>query len=189
MRNHILAACPKTELWQDRDFLNLWAAQTVSAFGSRITRTALPIVAILMIDATPTEIGLLSALSVGPSALVGLLLGGWIDRSTKRTVLIGTDLIRGILLLTVPLAALFKILAIEQLYVVAASVGALTAVFQIADHAYLPALIGRHQLVEGNTKLETTDAVAEVGGPSLAGVLVDMISEVVPLVWTGWQRS
>jgi MFS transporter len=176
MRNHILAAWPKTGLWQHREFLNLWGAQTVSAFGSRITRTALPIVAILTIDATPTEIGLLSAISVAPAVFVGILLGGWIDRSPKRNVLIGTDLTRRALLLTVPLAAWFKILAIDQLYLVVGCIGALTAVFQIADHAYLPVLVGRQQLVDGNTKLEITDAVAEIGGPSLAGVLVEIVS-------------
>ena len=183
MRAHISRALPTTGLWQDRGFLNLWAAQTVSAFGSRITRTALPIVAILTIDATPTEIGLLSALSVAPAVLVGVLLGGWIDRSPKRAILIGTDLIRGGLLLTIPLAAWFNLLIIEQLYLVTAVVGALSVAFEIAHHAYLPALVGRGQLVEGNTKLEATDAVAEVGGPSLAGVLVYMLTAPITILF------
>jgi hypothetical protein len=153
MRAYISSAWPKTGLWRDREFLNFWAAQTISAFGSRITRTALPIVAILTLDASPTKLGILSALSILPGVLVGLLLGGWIDRSPKRRILIGTDLIRGLLLMAVPLAAWLKILAVWQLYLLAATVGTLTLISQIADHAYLPTLIGQRQLIEGNTKL------------------------------------
>lgn len=166
----------KSGLWQDREFLKLWSAQTVSALGSRITRTALPIVAVLMLSAPPTEIGILSAVSVAPAVFVGLLLGGWIDRSKKRNILIGADLVRGVLLITIPMAAWFGSLTVQQLYFVAGASGALTVIFQIADHAYLPALIGYHQLVEGNAKLQTTDAVAEVGGPSAAGVLIRLVT-------------
>jgi hypothetical protein len=114
---------------------------------------------------------------------VGLLLGGWIDRSPKRAILIGTDLVRGALLLTIPVAAWFNLLAIAQLYFVTATVGALSVLFEIADHAYLPMLVGRNQLIEGNTKLEATDALAEVGGPSLAGILVYVVTAPITILF------
>ena len=167
---------PTAGLWRHRDFLHLWSAQAISAFGSRISRTALPMVALLTIDAEPYQIGLLAALAVAPGVLVGLFLGGTIDRSRKRPLLVGCDLVRAALLLTVPMAAWFDLLSMLQLYLVAAGVGAATTLFQITDNTYLPALIGRRDLVEGNAKLEATDAVAEVGGPSLAGLLVEWLT-------------
>ena len=163
-------------LWRHGDFMRLWSAQAISAFGSRISRTALPIVALLTVDATPAQIGFLSALAVAPGILVGLLLGGRIDRSAKRPMLVFCDLLRAVLLFTVPAAAWLDVLSMTQLYLVAAGVGAATTLFQIADNTYLPVLIGKAQLTEGNAKLEATDAVAEIGGPSAGGILVDLLT-------------
>ena len=167
---------PAGPLWRHGDFLKLWAAQVTSAFGGRISRTVLPVIALLTIDASPAQIGVLSALSVAPGVLVGLLLGGFVDRAAKRRLLIGADLVRAALLFTVPLAAWLGWLSMAQLYLVAAGVGAASVLFQIADNAYLPALIGKSNLVEGNAKLESTDAVAEIGGPSLAGLLIEIVT-------------
>src|SRR5262245_1981439 len=89
-----------SNLWRHRDFLRLWAAQSVSALGSRFTRTALPVIAVLAVDGSPLQLGLLSALSVGPGAIAGILLGGRIDRSAKRPLLIAADLVRALLVLT-----------------------------------------------------------------------------------------
>lgn len=173
---------PSSGLWRHGDFLKLWSAQAVSAFGSRISRTALPMVALLTIGAEPWQIGLLAALAVAPGVLVGLLMGGWIDRSRKRPLLIGSDLIRASLLFTVPLAAWFDLLSMAQLYIVAGGVGAATTLFAITDNTYLPALIGKRDLTEGNARLEATDAIAEVGGPSLAGVLVEWLTAPVAIL-------
>jgi MFS family permease len=167
---------PRGGLWRHGDFLRLWSAQAISAFGSRISRTALPIVALLTVDATPAQIGILSALAVAPGILVGLLMGGRIDRSAKRPMLVLCDLLRAALLFTVPIAAWFDLLSMGQLYIVAAGVGAATTLFQIADNTYLPVLIGKSQLTEGNAKLEATDAIAEIGGPSAGGILVDLLT-------------
>src|SRR5690554_70813 len=100
---------PTGGLWRHPDFLRLWAAQIFSAFGSRVTRTALPMIAILTIDAAPTQIAVLSALAVAPGIIVGLLLGGRVDRSEKRPLLIGADLVRAFLVVTVPIAAWFEL--------------------------------------------------------------------------------
>lgn len=167
---------PRHGLWRHVDFMRLWAAQAISAFGSRISRTALPIVALLVVGALPWEIGILSALAVAPGILVGLLLGGRIDRSAKRPMLVFCDLMRAALLFTVPVAAWCDVLSMAQLYIVAAGVGACSTLFQIADNTWLPVLIGREHLTEGNAKLEATDAVAEIGGPSVGGILVDLLT-------------
>ena len=126
---------------------------------------------------------MLTALSMAPGVLVGLLLGGRIDRRAKRPLLIGADLVRAGLLLTVPLAAWLGRLGMGQLYVVAALAGAATTLFQIADKAYLPALIGKDRLIEGNSKLESTEAVAEIVGPGLGGLLVQAITAPAAIVF------
>ena len=170
-------------LWRHGDFLNLWGAQSISALGSRITRTALPILAVLTIHASAEQVAMLTALSMAPGVLVGLLLGGRIDRRAKRPLLIGADLVRAGLLLTVPLSAWLGRLGMGQLYIVAALAGAATTLFQIADRAYLPALIGKDRLVEGNSKLESTEAVAEIVGPGLGGLLVQAITAPAAIVF------
>src|SRR5215831_17965323 len=173
---------PQGGLWREADFLRLWSAQAISALGSRITRTALPILAVLSIGAGADEIAVLSAVAVAPGVLVGLAMGGRVDRRAKRPLLIGADLIRAGLLLTVPLAAWLGQLGMGQLYLVAALGGAATTLFQIADNAYLPALIGKDRLLEGNAKLEATEAVAEIAGPGLGGILVQAITAPLAIV-------
>lgn len=168
-------------LWRHRDFLHLWSAQAVSAFGSRITRTALPVIAVLLVTEDPIEIAILSALGVLPGIVVGLFAGGFIDRRPKRPILVAADLVRAVLVFSVPIAAWFSELTMSQLYVVAALVGAASAVFRLADNAYLPALIGREALIEGNSKLETTESIAEIGGPGLAGILIQWLTAPVAM--------
>ena len=170
-------------MWLHDDFLKFWAAQAVSGFGSRNSRTVLPVVALLTIDASPAEIGILSALSVAPGVLVGLLMGGRVDRSAKRPLLIGADLVRAALLFTIPIAHWLDLLFMHQLYAVAAGVGAASTLFQMTDNAYLPALIGKPRLLEANAKLEATDAIAEIGGPSIAGILIEIVTAPVAIVF------
>jgi MFS family permease len=172
---------PTGGLWRHPDFLRLWAAQAASAFGSRVTRTALPILAILTVGATPTEVAVLSALGVAPGVLVGLWAGGRVDRTARRPLLVGADLVRALLILTIPAAAWLGALSMAQLYAVAAAVGAATTLFQIADNSFLPALVGRDLLVEGNARLEATDSIAEAAGPGIAGVLVQWLTAPVAL--------
>jgi predicted MFS family arabinose efflux permease len=173
---------PSGGLWHEADFLKLWSAQGISAVGSRITRTALPILAVLTIGASANQIAALSAVAVALGVFVGLAMGGRVDRRAKRPLLIGADLIRAALLLTVPLAAWLGHLGMVQLYLVAALAGAATTLFQIADKAYLPALIGKNRLIEGNSKLEATEAIAEITGPGLGGILVQAITAPLAIV-------
>ena len=145
-------ARPSGGLWGETDFLKLWSAQAISAVGSRITRTALPILAVVTLGASVGQVAILSALSMAPGVIVGLAMGGRVDHRAKRPMLIGTDLLRAALLLTVPLAAWLGRSSMGQLYAVAALTGAASTLFQIADNASLPALIGRDRLVEANSE-------------------------------------
>ncbi len=172
---------PSGPLWRHGDFLKLWAAQSVSDFGARITREGLPLAAVLTLRATPAQLGLLAALTLGPSLLVGLTAGGLVDRSRRRSILIGADLVRALVLASVPLAAFLHWLSIGQLYGAAFVVGAASVLFDIADHAYLPGLIDRGLLVEANAKLGVTESVAEMGGPALAGLLVQTLTAPVAI--------
>jgi hypothetical protein len=158
------------------DFGFLLAAVGVSAVGSRITRTALPMAAILALDATPLQLGWLSVLGVLPGALVAWWAGAWIDRRSRRAVLVGADWARALLIATIPLAALYGALTLLQLGVVAALVCMATVLFEIADHAYLPVIVPPGQLVSANSKRETVDSLAEITGPPLGGVLVQWLT-------------
>lgn len=169
-------------LWRHADFMRLWAAQTISAFGSRITRTALPIIAVATLGESELMIGVLASLSLAPGALLALFAGGLVDRGYKRRVLIAADVIRAAAVASLTLAWGIGVLTIGHVFVVAALVGAASTLFQIADVAYLPSLIGRNQLVEGNAKLESTEAIAEVSGPASAGVLIAALGAPLAVV-------
>ncbi|HWA92233.1 MAG TPA: MFS transporter [Rhizomicrobium sp.] len=171
-------------LWRDAGFLRLWAAQAVSSFGARIAREGFAMAAILSIHATPAELGLLAALARGPGAVVGLFAGGFVDRSSRRQVMIACDLARTALILTVPVAAWMQLLSMPQLYAVGALVGAASVLFEIADHAFLPSLIQSEHLLEGNAKLGTTEAIAEIGGPAAAGTLFQLFTAPFAMLGT-----
>jgi predicted MFS family arabinose efflux permease len=180
-------------LWAHTDFRRLWAAQAVSAFGDRVTRTALPIVAISSLGASASAVSVLSAMTVAPGVVIALFAAGYIDRARKRPLLIAMDVVRAALLATLPAAAILGVLTMAQLVIVAAFTGAAGAAFVIAKSAYLPRLVAVEQLVEGNTKLQTTEAVAEVAGPSVAGFLIQAVSAPIAIVvdalsflWSAW---
>ena len=173
---------PSKTLWRDHDFVRLWLAQSISAFGARITREGLPILAITSLAAPPGALGILAAVGGGAALVVGLTSGGFIDRSARRPILIGADLLRAVVLASLPLAAVFGVVTLPHLLAVAMLVSGASVAFDIASHAYLPALIGKPQLVEGNAKLAATDAVAEVGGPALAGVLFQWLTAPVAVI-------
>ena len=169
-------------LWRNRDFMKLWGAQSVSIFGSEITVVALPLLAALTLGATPWQMGLLVAAQGAPFLLCSLPVGVWIDRARRRPFLIVSDLARVVLLLAVPLLALLHLLRIEYLYAIGFALGIFAALFDVAHYAYVPSLIRRDELVEGNSKLQLSYSVAEAGGPGVAGVIVQALSVPVALV-------
>lgn len=173
----------RTGLWKDSDFVKLWLGRAVSHFGSGITGIALPLTAVLILGATPTQMGILAALDGVSVLVIGLLAGVWVDRVRRRPLLIATDLGRAVVLSTIPLAALLGVLRIGQLYLVAALAGMLTVIFNVASPAFLPSLIPQGSLVEGNSKLAMSDSLAEIGGPAVAGPLVQLISAPLAILF------
>ena len=170
-----------TGLWRHPDFVKLWTGQTISLIGSQVTFLALPLTAVLVLNATPAQMGFLTAAGAIPSLLVGLFAGVWVDRHRRRPILIAADLGRAALLLLIPVAALLGVLRIEYLYIVAFLVGTLGLFFEVAHHSFLPSLVGREQLIEGNSKLEIGDSVAEIVGPGLAGGLVQLVTAPIAI--------
>lgn len=177
-----LSALPQRSLSRDPRFLRLWAAETISHFGSSITGIALPFVAITLLNAGPLEVAILNLADFLPFLLIGLLAGALVDRLPRRAVLIGGDLGRAALILTIPIAYLAGLLTLTQLIAVGFSVGVLTVFFDVAYQAYLPSLIGREDLVEGNSKLEFSRSAAGLLGPGLGGLLVDILRAPVAML-------
>ncbi|TME25641.1 MAG: MFS transporter, partial [Chloroflexi bacterium] len=165
-----------SSLWQHPDFLRLWVGQTISKLGSVVTRTAVPLVAILVLGAGPWELAVLVIVQSLGILIVGLIAGAWVDRLRRRPLLIWDDLLRAALLLSIPVAYAFGTLRIEHLYLVVFLASCLGALFDAAYPAYVPTLIGRDRLIEGNSKLATSSSIAEIGGPSFAGGLVQLVS-------------
>jgi len=163
-------------LWKHGDFLRLWAAQTVSDFGARITREGLPMMAVMGLAASPAQLGVLYAMSSGPALFVGLASGDFVDHSRQRPILIVTDLARAAVLIALPIAAWLHMLAIWQVYAAAALVGAASALFEIAHHAYLPGLVSRRLITDANARISATESVAEMGGPAIAGLLFQWLT-------------
>jgi MFS family permease len=172
----------RTGLWRHADFKRLWAAQIVSAFGSRITRTALPIIAITTLDQPEAIIGILAAMQLAPGVVLAMFAGGFVDRGDKRKILIGADLFRALAVASLTLTWALGILSMVHVILVGAAVGAASALFQITDTAYLPTLISKEQLAEGNAKIESTEAIAEITGPASAGLLIATIGAPLAIV-------
>lgn len=171
----------KGVLWQHAGFMRLWAAQSISTFGARIARTGIPLAAVLTINANPIQLGLLAAITTAPGLLASLFSGGVVDRSRRRPIMIYADLVRAFVLALIPISAALHLLSTVELFLAAACVGGASAVFDVADHAFLPSLIGRQDLVEGNAKLAVTESVAEIGGPALAGWLVQLLTAPIAI--------
>ena len=165
-----------TGLWRHPDFLRLWTGQTVSVFGSLTTRIALPFTAVIYLNARPFQIALVTAADVIAGIAFGLIAGVWVDRLRRRPMMIAADIGRALIVLSVPLVAVFGTLHIEQLYAVAFLAGILTTFFDVAYQSYLPTLVDVDELVEGNSKLAASASVAEFAAFGSAGWLVQIIT-------------
>ena len=174
---------PTGGLWRHPDFIKLWSAETVSQFGSQFSLLALPLTAVIVLDASVFEVAALNVVEFLPFVLVSLPAGVWVDRLAKRPILVIGDLARAGLLSSIPIAYAFDALTIWQLYAVGFLVGISTVFFDVAYQSYLPALVNRRQLIDGNSKLEISRSGAQLGGPGLAGVLVDLLSAPVAVLF------
>jgi len=164
------------------DFVRLWAAETISQFGTQVSLLALPLIAATVLQVSPFEFGLLATVEFLPFILVSLPAGVWVDRLRRRPILILGDLGRAALLLSIPVAFAFDALTIWQLYVVGFTSGCLTVFFDVAYQSYLPSLVERDQLVEANTKLEISRSAAQFVGPGLAGIAIAWIGAAISVV-------
>jgi MFS family permease len=160
----------------------LWSGQTVSEVGSAITTLAVPLVALLSLHATTFEVGALAACTNVAFLFVALPAGAWVDRWRKRRVMLWSDAGRVIVLGSIPLAKAFDALRLPQLYAVAVLSGVLTVFFDVAYQSYLPELVERDQLVEGNGKIGASQAFGQVAGPGLGGALVGAVGAAYAVV-------
>ncbi len=173
----------RSSLWRHADFRRFWAAASVSLVGDAVTRLALPLVAITILDATPFEVGLLGAAQLGPFLLIGLPAGAIIDRIERvLRLMIFADVARAAVLLSVPLAYAAGTLSLVQLYAVAFVTGVFTVFFDNASSSYLPSLLDRRLLVDGNSKLEVSRSSAQIAGPGIAGALIQLTSAPAALI-------
>ena len=169
-------------LWEHRDFRAFWAAETISQFGSQVTFLALPLVAILVLSESAFKVALLTTVEFLPFLLFTLPAGVWVDRLRRRPILVLGNLGRAVALASVPLAHWLDVLTIWQLYAVGFVTGICTVFFDVAYQSYLPSLVGRDRIVEGNSKLETSRSAAQIAGPGLAGALVAALTAPVAIL-------
>jgi MFS family permease len=163
---------PQGGLWRHKDFVKLWSAETVSQFGSNISQVALPLVAVLVLHASAFQVAALSTIDFLPFLLFTLPAGVWVDRLPRRPIMVVADLGRAAALGSIPVAAALGHLTLAQLYVAGFVTGTLTVFFDVSYQSYLPSLVDREQLVDGNSKLEVSRSAAQIGGPGLGGLLV-----------------
>jgi MFS family permease len=167
---------PTGGLWRHGDFLKLWSAETISQFGSQIDDIAFPLVAILVLDASAFEVAVLVTVLFLPFIFFTLPAGVWVDRLPRRPVLIVGDFGRAALYATVPIAYVADVLTLWQLYVVGFLVGVFQVFFDVAYQSYLPSLVDRDQIIEGNSKFEISRSAAQISGPGLGGILVEILT-------------
>jgi predicted MFS family arabinose efflux permease len=169
------AAIRPGPLWRDHDFALLWSAVTASQFGFRLGQVAIPLLAVEVLAATPFDMGLLTAVQAVGMLLVGLPGGLVVDRTRRRRLLLLMDLLRAAALLSVGASATGGLLALPQLYAAALAAGAATVLFDVAQQAYLPVLVGPHRLVPANARLQASQSVAALAGPGLGGAGIAVV--------------
>ncbi len=173
--------------------MRLWIGESISAVGSQITAVALPLLAALTLDASPGQMGVLSALETLPVLFFGLLAGAWVDRLPRRPILIGANLARALVLGTIPFAWVMGWLRIELLFVVGFLSGAATLCFSVAYLSFVPSLVRTDQLIDANSRLEGSASTAQAAGPGAAGLLIAaagapiaILIDSISYLWSAW---
>ncbi len=172
----------RTGLWQQGDFLKLWTGETVSVFGDMVGNSALAFTAVLVLHANALQIGLMAAVHLVPDVFLGLVAGVWVDRLRKRPLMIIADVGRFASLLTIPIAYAFDVLTIGQLFVVSFSVGTFEILFDVSYQAYLPTLVEKDNILEGNSKMAASASVAEVAGFGISGWMVQVLTAPIAIL-------
>ena len=174
-------AAAKSGSFANHDFVKLWAGESVSLIGTQVTRFTMPLVAVLTLNASVTEVGVLNALQFVPVLALSLLVGVWLDRRRRRPVLIACALGNAVLIGIVPVATATGMLSMGLLYLVVTLTGLLSMTFDVGALSYMPNLVGRDLLADANGKMQASTAFAGVAGPGLAGVLIGLITAPVTL--------
>lgn len=169
-------------LWWQRDFRLLWTGRTTSLLGSTVSEVAIPLLAVLVLHVNAFSVGALTAVAWAPWLLISLPVGAWVDRVRRRSVLIAADLVTVVALASVPIAAWCHVLTYAQLLVAALVVGVARVFFTTAYGAYLPSLVAKPDLPEANAKLQGSEALANVAGPGIAGVISQVFGVVTGLL-------
>jgi MFS family permease len=172
----------RRSLFRHPNYLKLWTAATVSLFGTQVSQIAIPFIAAVLLKASPGEVGLLTTIEFLPFLLFTLPAGVWVDRFPKRRILVFGDLGRAALLVSIPIAYGLNALTIWQLYVVGFFMGVMTVFFDVADQSYLPTILERDELVEGNSKLQISQSSAQILGQPFGGGIVALASAPVAIL-------
>ena len=167
---------PTGTLWHHPDFLRLWTGQTISEMGTQISQLAIPLLAAVELNASPIAFSLLAVFGFLPFILFALPAGVWVDRLRRRQILIVCDAARVVLLGLIPVLWAVGVLEMWQLLVLEFLIGIFTVFFDVAYQSYLPALIEREQLMEGNSKLQLTVSITQVAGPGVSGGLIAAVT-------------
>ena len=163
-------------LFRHSDFMKLWVGQSISSFGSQFSPFAIQVIAVVTLGATSFQLGILSFLNTIPFLTLGLLVGVYVDRHERRRVLIFADFGRALTLFLIPLSAIIYVVTMNLLYLVTLVAGVLTVFFEITYQSYLPSLVDRGQIVDANSKLQTTASTASTVGPSIAGFIIPIVT-------------
>jgi MFS family permease len=173
---------PRRSLFRQADFARLWTAATVSLFGTQVSQIAIPFIAAVLLNASPGEVGLLVTVEFLPFLLFTLPAGVWVDRFPRKRILVLGDLGRGLMLISIPIAYALGALTIWQLYLVGFVNGIMTVFFDIADQSYLPSILDREDLVDGNAKLQISGSSAQILGQPFAGGIVAILTAPVAVL-------
>lgn len=168
-------------LWRHRNFRRFWSAQGASEFGDRVTDLALPLIAVVLLDASPTQVGVLTAAVWLPN-LASVFVGAWVEQHRhKRGLMVSADLFRAVVLLSIPATYWVGALSMPQLYGVAALTGAGDVVFSTAYPSFFAHLVTKDQYLQANSKLSTTQSGSYIAGPAIAGALVQVLSAPITI--------
>src|SRR4051812_45258479 len=173
---------PSASVWRSRDFRLLTAGQAVTQMGTEVTSIAFPLVAVLLLDASPLQLGVLVAFQTGAFLIIGLPAGVWLDRRRRRPVLIATDLVRALATAAITAAAAVHQLSFGLLLAAAAVLSLMRVIFEIGYQTYLPSIVRRADLVQGNATVETIRASGQIVGPGAGGWLVQLLGAADALV-------
>jgi MFS family permease len=173
----------KASAWVSKPFRWTFGALTVSMVGSQVSLLAIPLLAAVTLDASATEMGLLAGAGQLPTFALGLAAGVWVDRvRRKRLLMITMDVVRAVLLVSIPAGTAAGVLTVPLLCVVVFLVGTATVVHEFAQNAFVPAVVPKPLLLDANAKLHVSYSVGDSAGPGLGGVLIQLVTAPVAVL-------